>query len=590
MSVESSCYSAMLGFNSCIAEHAQTRRITRLRSLGFGMVGAAALTALGLWSCARGIPASRHQCPTPPPPECRPQPWQGQSLDTAQRTDRPFPRIRALRGAALPELDELALSLHSDHRGWLTCSDGARQWVEEVSLPEPDSLVLERQLQAPFADFGMPSGKAAELLLAARSPDAPPSEVRLIRARLREGRLEMLEELAPDTFPAWESHPALSADGRVLFFAADYPDGLGGTDLYFRVRRPDGSWSPPINCGPPLNTPCNELTPALSRDGRWLLFASNGHESLGGYDLFAVPVHPAFWEWLRAGMPTLPSDTRLLQPWFGQVENLGAPINTAADELAPFAPGQPDSLLYWSSNRAGSFDVYVLYRVEPLATPLEPAPTIELRGTVRERETQRPIPYAEVRAHRIGEPTPVARTLTDTGGAYRLRVPAQSELELIAQAGEVFFEVQRLRTGIRDTALGLEVPARLFLRLNFPTDRYDQPYPFVLDSNGNETPLRWEQMLDLLAENLLRYRDRIRTVVLVGHTDDVASAEYNLWLGQKRVEFVVEELRRRGVPAELLQAESAGESQLLPRRRGESLEQWRRRCRRVELSKVLQAP
>jgi outer membrane protein OmpA-like peptidoglycan-associated protein len=112
----------------------------------------------------------------------------------------------------------------------------------------------------------------------------------------------------------------------------------------------------------------------------------------------------------------------------------------------------------------------------------------------------------------------------------------------------------------------------------------------VLDSNGNETPLRWEQMLDLLAENLLRYRDRIRAVVLVGHTDDVASEKYNLWLGRKRVEFVVEELRRRGVPAELLQAESAGESQLLPRRPGEPLEQWRRRCRRVELSKVLQAP
>mgnify|MGYP001032093706 CR=1 FL=1 len=580
----------MPGFNSYIVEHARTWRIARLRSLDLGRVGAAMLSALALWSCARGIPASRHQCPTPPAPECRPRLWQGHALDTAQRTDRPFPRIRALRGAALPELDELALSLHSDHRGWLTRSDGARQWVEEVSLPELDSLVLERPLEAPFADFGMPSGKAAEFFLAARSPDAPPSEVRLIRARLRKATVEVLEELSPDTLPAWESQPALSADGTVLFFAADYPDGLGGTDLYFRVRRPDGSWSPPINCGPPLNTPCNELTPALSRDGRWLLFASNGHESLGGYDLFAVAVHPAFWEWLRAGMPTLPSDTRLLQPWFGQVENLGAPINTAADELAPFAPGQPDSLLYWSSNRAGSFDMYVLYRVEPLATPLEPAPTIELRGTVRERETQRPIPYAEVRAHRIGEPTPVARTLTDTGGAYRLRVPARSELELIAQAGEVFFEVQRLRTGIRDTALGLEVPARLFLRLNFPTDRYDQPYPFVLDSNGNETPLRWEQMLDLLAENLLRYRDRIRAVTLVGHTDDVASAEYNLWLGQKRVEFVVEELRRRGVPVELLQAESAGESQLLPRRRGEPLEQWRRRCRRVELSKVLQAP
>lgn len=544
--------------------------------------------------CRTTLPPATANCPQPEPPRCTALRWQGSPKDTVARSDRPFWRIAPVTGLAHPERDELALHLLPSGAAWVTLAHGTQQWVASATLVREDSALLGQPWQSPLVQLGMPTGTPSCLFVAGRRLEDHPADVRIVTGSLHGSRLHVDSAfLWHRSGAVWESQPALSPDGSVLFFAADAPEGYGGTDIYFAVRRPDGSWAGPYNCGPQVNSACNELTPAVSRDGRWLLFASNGHSSVGGYDVFACEISPAFWDWVRRGMPTLPSDTPLLTPWFGAAENLAIPINTAADELAPMAPGNPDSLLYWSSNRAGSFDLFVARRYEPLATPITPSEVrrIELRGQVRERETQRPIVGADVHARRPGDTVTLDRTTTDTAGTYRLRVPAATEVELIAQAGEVFFEVRRLTTGTGDTTVPpLEVPARLFLRLNFPFNRYDNPYPFVLDSLGEETALTWQQALDLLAENILRYRDRIREVLLVGHTDDIGSAAYNVWLGRKRVEFVINELVRRGVPRQLLRGESAGQSHLLPRMPGEPVERWRKRCRRVELTKVLQSP
>ncbi|MCS6965325.1 MAG: OmpA family protein [Candidatus Kapabacteria bacterium] len=481
-----------------------------------------------------------------------------------------------------------------DGTAWVTVMEKTRQRIALARFTQPHRARIEAVWQSTLQHVGMPTGTPSRLFVAGRPAKSHSTDIQLFTGQLRGDTLVLDSALSwGHPPPAWESQPALSSDASLLFFAADYPTGYGGTDIYFAVRQTNGSWAGPYNCGPQINSACNELTPSVSRNGHWLVFASNGHTNVGGYDVFAAPISPAFWEWVRRGMPHLPSDTELVTPWFGEPENLGIPINSDADELAPIAPGTPDSLLYWSSNRAGSFDLYIMQRHEALVTPLSPSPEVEveLRGEVREQETQRPIAAAEVRAHRPGRPTPIARTTTDTAGLYRLRLPALTELELIAQAGEVFFDVRRIVTGTSDTTLPpLELPARLFLRLNFPFDRYDSPYPFVLDSAGEETRLTWQQALDLLAENLLRYREQLQQVTLVGHTDDIGSPGYNHWLGQRRVEFVIEELLRRGVPAELLRGESAGQRQLLPRYEGEALERWRKRCRRVELTKALRNP
>nr|BAL55108.1 OmpA family peptidoglycan-associated lipoprotein [uncultured Bacteroidetes bacterium] len=379
---------------------------------------------------------------------------------------------------------------------------------------------------------------------------------------------------------SWTSHPTLSADGQLLVVASDRPGGYGGLDLWYSVQRSNGQWDTLRNLGPEVNTPCDELSPFLTRDGT-LLFSSSGHETVGGYDLFAAHLQ-------RHGESVT----------VGTLEHLRPPINTEADEIFPSTPGDWESLLYWSSDRREqNFDLYVAEKLErpkappPAITEVEPqTPTARLRGRVRTAD-RLPAVGADVSVRDLERRRTVAQTQSDSTGAFELSVPTERELELVAESGSGFYDARRIRLRRSDTLVTLPdeltIPLVLTLRINFPHDQARVPYDFVLDSNGMQTNRRWTEELDRVAANILRYRDRIKRIVLVGHTDPNGSDQYNLQLGQRRVEFVIEELIKRGVPKELLEGISAGERQLLPRRPGEPSDQYYRRNRRVELSKVL---
>ncbi len=101
-------------------------------------------------------------------------------------------------------------------------------------------------------------------------------------------------------------HPALSPDGTDLYFTSDKPGGLGGLDLYVSHYITDsqgaGSWSPPINLGPGINTPGNDMFPFVDHQGN-LWYASNGIPGLGGLDVFfacklgegfSTPINPGY--------------------------------------------------------------------------------------------------------------------------------------------------------------------------------------------------------------------------------------------------------------------------------------------------------
>ena len=88
---------------------------------------------------------------------------------------------------------------------------------------------------------------------------------------------------------AWLFSPALSKDGRTLFFAANFEDAIGGFDLY-SVNIKGRRWTKPENLGPAVNTEDNELYPFFHPSGM-LYFSSDGHDdNLAGYDLFETTI------------------------------------------------------------------------------------------------------------------------------------------------------------------------------------------------------------------------------------------------------------------------------------------------------------
>ncbi len=108
-----------------------------------------------------------------------------------------------------------------------------------------------------------------------------------------------------------EAHPALTPDGRRLFFSSDREGGFGGMDLYV-VEFNDGEWSAPANLGENINTAGNDVFPYVHDDGT-LYFASNGWEGLGGLDLYEAKVGTD-------------------NSWTG-VDNIGTPFNSPKDDF-----------------------------------------------------------------------------------------------------------------------------------------------------------------------------------------------------------------------------------------------------------------
>lgn len=134
-------------------------------------------------------------------------------------------------------------------------------------------------------------------------------------------------------------------DGQTLFIARmpiEAP-GFGGLDIYMSNKLPTGQWSIPVNLGPTINTQYDEMFPVISHDGKTLYFASQGHKSMGGYDVYKSEWNEQFSRWERP-------------------VNLGYPINTTMDNFT-FCPTDNPRHAYTAQLRKGGFGDLDLYRV-----------------------------------------------------------------------------------------------------------------------------------------------------------------------------------------------------------------------------------
>ncbi len=161
------------------------------------------------------------------------------------------------------------------------------------------------------------------------------NKLKLYSARFIKGEWKDVQEFDYNSNEYSTAHPALSADGNILYFSSDMPGGMGGMDLYYSVKQ-NNTWSRPVNLGPGVNTKGDEVFPYL-RDNRELYFSSTGLPGLGGLDIFKVALEKY-----------IPSNDPL---------NLGYPVNSQKDDFGIIYRPKLSSG-FFSSNRKGNDDIY----------------------------------------------------------------------------------------------------------------------------------------------------------------------------------------------------------------------------------------
>lgn len=148
----------------------------------------------------------------------------------------------------------------------------------------------------------------------------------------------------------------ISYDQQELYIVSIAEGSFGGKDIFVAHKTEDGEWSEPENLGLNINTEFDEDAPFLTSDGKTLFFSSKGHNSIGGYDIFK-------------------SERQADGSW-GEVENLGFPINSGGDDIF-YIQNTKGEKAYFSSLRPGSYGYMDIYGA---LLECKSIPNTEIRG------------------------------------------------------------------------------------------------------------------------------------------------------------------------------------------------------------------
>ncbi len=140
-----------------------------------------------------------------------------------------------------------------------------------------------------------------------------------------------------------ENGASMTADKSIIYVSSARDGGYGDKDIYVIKKLPNGKWSEAKNIGDIINTKNDDAYPLISDDGNILYFASKGHNSIGGYDLFV-----SYWDVTR-------------QEWTKPI-NLGYPLNTTQDNLT-ISFSENNRYAYMAANRKEGFGGLDIYRV-----------------------------------------------------------------------------------------------------------------------------------------------------------------------------------------------------------------------------------
>jgi peptidoglycan-associated lipoprotein len=359
---------------------------------------------------------------------------------------------------------------------------------------------------------------------------------------------------------AWDGSPSFSTDDRTLYFSSNRKGGKGGLDLYRVPIDNSGRFGRPINLGSIINTPGDEIFPFVSENGK-LYFASDGHPSIGGLDLYVASRN----------------DNEI------SIEHLGIPMNSIGDD---FAINMTDSLSgYISSNRPngkGDDDIYYFKSsgkeeswwsndttTSQVGISLK---TVNYNLAVQLVQPDgKSIQGVQVSVRRNNESSEIF-TSDKTGKIDIITLNSGDELNFKSEkdgyisARSIFSMEGReipqvlLKKDVTDTTFSYKIV------MDQPEIGKEISQFYQLNSiyyDLNKADIRADAAIELdKIVNFLQDNPQVN-LELGAHTDSRATALYNQKLSQRRAESAVKYILQRGISKDRIKPKGYGESQLI---------------------------
>lgn len=324
-------------------------------------------------------------------------------------------------------------------------------------------------------------------------------------------------EITADTLSAF-GDPAVSADGKYLYFSSDMPGGQGGKDLWrINIKDSRGTLE---NLGDQINTPGDERFP-YSRTDSVLYFASDGHAGLGGLDIFKATLQPS-GKW--------------------NIENMGYPINSADDDFGiTFGKGESG---YFSSNRRDARGFDHIYSF------VKPDLQIWISGSVVDKDEE-PVPNAIIRI--VGNDGSNQKAVAKPDGTFRFDLKRGISYVMLAGAEGYLNNKQQFTSDTTETDAEYGVDFVL-AAITKPQVIENIFYDFDKASLREESKKALDEMVQVLKDN-----PNI-TIEMASHTDRIGSDEYNNKLSDRRAKSVVDYLVAHGVSRDRLKPHGYGKT------------------------------
>ena len=317
-------------------------------------------------------------------------------------------------------------------------------------------------------------------------------------------------KLTRDTLSAY-AHPAVSPDGQWLYFTSNMPGGQGGYDIW-RVRLTTSGVAGVENVGIPVNTPGDELFPTFRPNGD-LYFSSDGHEGMGGLDIYIA--HPDSTRWT--------------------IEHPGYPLNSQGDDFGMTFEGLLNKG-FFSSNRGdgkGWDHIYSFYNPEIIQT---------VKGWVYEKDGYE---LTQAQVYMVGNDGTNLKLSVKGDGSFTHEIKPGVDYVFLGTCQGFLNHQEHLRVEPveQSTEYVLQFP---LASITAPVLIDNIHYDFDKATLRPESATALDELVALLNEN------PNVTIELSAHADYRGSAEYNKRLSQRRAESVVKYLIDHGIASDRL--------------------------------------